>query len=320
MKKAYLIFFAVFFALIGLIPSISLKGKGQKGGGLSGLSGEASFSVLCPDGNVKILSAKEYLFGVLCAEMSPESPDEALKAQAVAAFSFAKYKASERRKNPPADLCGADLYADSSKDQGYIPKEEAVKKWGQKADEYTKKLNRVLEQTVGVYLSFEGECALTLYHGISAGRTDSAETVFGTALPYLVPVQSASDLLEPDYCTESTVSFEEFFNRLNGLCGGTLEFSEDFYGGKDCSDSGTVKTMNLFSRDFSGKEIREAFKLRSANFDIEVDDGKTEVRFVVRGYGHLVGMSQAGAVSMAKNGDDFKEILLHYYPGCQIVG
>ncbi len=107
--------------------SINLKGKGQKGGGLSGLSGEASFSVLCPDGNVKILLAKEYLFGVLCAEMSPESPDEALKAQAVAAFSFAKYKASERRKNPPADLCGADLYADSSKDQGYIPKEEAVK-------------------------------------------------------------------------------------------------------------------------------------------------------------------------------------------------
>ena len=96
MKKAYLIFFAVFFALIGLIPSINLKGKGQKGGGLSGLSGEASFSVLCPDGNVKILLAKEYLFGVLCAEMSPESPDEALKAQAVAAFSFAKYKASER--------------------------------------------------------------------------------------------------------------------------------------------------------------------------------------------------------------------------------
>ena len=265
MKKAYLIFFAVFFALIGLIPSINLKGKGQKGGGLSGLSGEASFSVLCPDGNVKILLAKEYLFGVLCAEMSPESPDEALKAQAVAAFSFAKYKASERRKNPPADLCGADLYADSSKDQGYIPKEEAVKKWGQKADEYTKKLNRVLEQTVGVYLSFEGECALTLYHGISAGRTDSAETVFGTALPYLVPVQSASDLLEPDYCTENTVSFEEFFNRLNGLCGGTLEFSEDFYGGKDCSGNGLNETARFFIVHFLPPHKETALQFPSQN-------------------------------------------------------
>ena len=78
--------------------------------------------------------------------------------------------------------------------------------------------------------------------------------------------------------------------------------------------------MTLFGNKFTGRQMRDIFSLRSANFDIETDGDKKNITFTVRGYGHLVGMSQAGAKTMAQNGADFREILLHYYPGCEIVG
>ena len=69
-------------------------------------------------------------------------------------------------------------------------------------------------------------------------------------------------------------------------------------------------------KTFSGQKIREAFNLRSANFDLKYEDKKFV--FTVRGFGHGVGMSQYGALFMAKEGSNYKEILKWYYTGCEI--
>lgn len=321
MKKGYLIFFALIFALMTFTPLLALRPKEeQKPPQQKTENQNQSFKLLMEDGSVKELSAKEYIFGVVAAEMSADSPKEALKAQAVAAFTFAMERKTARETSPPADLKGADLYADSSKDQGFLTRDKAREKWGERADEYEKNIDDALKQTAGISLRYEGKYASALYHAISGGRTESAENVFGSAVPYLVSVQSAGDILQEGYCTSKTVTFEEFFSLLNGFCGGSLTFCEDYYGGKECTDSGTVKTMTLFGNSFTGRQMRDIFSLRSANFDIETDGDKKNITFTVRGYGHLVGMSQAGAKTMAQNGADFREILLHYYPGCEIVG
>lgn len=76
-----------------------------------------------------------------------------------------------------------------------MTKEQAREKWGQKADEYEQKLNKIVDETAGVSVRYDGSFALTLYHAISAGRTESAQNVFGEDIPYLVPVQSVGDIL-----------------------------------------------------------------------------------------------------------------------------
>ncbi len=84
----------------------------------------------------------------------------------------------------------------------------------------------------------------------------------------------------------------------------------------DYSPSGTVISLAVGETSFTGQQLRNAFSLRSANFDLVYEDGS--FRFTVRGYGHGVGMSQHGACCMAEQGSRFDEILLWYYPGCQV--
>ena len=66
-----------------------------------------------------------------------------------------------------------------------------------------------------------------------------------------------------------------------------------------------------------GSQVRTTFGLRSASFDVEVQDGK--LVFFVTGYGHGVGMSQYGANEMAKEGRTWREIIQHYYTGVTIA-
>lgn len=320
MKKGYLILFAVIFFMMIVFPLPCLKTDGRYESNSRKIDGEnQSFKVIFQNGSIREMSAKDYVFGVLAAEMSPEAPEQALKAQAVCAYTFASRKKADRKTSPPSEFKGADISADYHIDQGFLTKEQAREKWGEKADEYEQKLNCIVEETAGVSVRYDGDYALTLYHAISAGRTESAENVFGEDIPYLVPVQSVGDILCDECCSTAEFSKDEFAQKIKDISGlAETEFSEGFIGQKQCSDSGTVLSIELFGQSFSGKDIRNAFSLRSANFDIEFDEEQSVVKFSVRGYGHLVGMSQKGAEIMAENGSDYKEILLHYYPGCKV--
>lgn len=66
----------------------------------------------------------------------------------------------------------------------------------------------------------------------------------------------------------------------------------------------------------SGVEARTLFGLRSANFEVNID--QDAIKFTVKGYGHGVGMSQTGADSMAKEGKNYEEIIKHFYTGVEI--
>jgi stage II sporulation protein D len=64
------------------------------------------------------------------------------------------------------------------------------------------------------------------------------------------------------------------------------------------------------------RKIREDFNLKSTYFNIATEGDK--VIFNGRGYGHGVGLSQEGAIEMAKEGKTFTEILDYYYPNTKI--
>ena len=320
MKKFYVIFIALLFFIMLLCPifAIQKSDKGVKSAKpakavSTSASDKETFSIkMSEGGKIKKIAAKEYVFGVVAAEMPLEYKDEAVKAQAVAAYTYALYKKEEAAKAGR----NYDLGDSGANSQCYITRKAAREKWGAKADEYEKKLDKIIAKTSSYAILYDGKPILAAYHAISAGKTENASEIWGGEYPYLKTVDSVGDLLNPDYLTQVSVTSEEFAEKLKDK---GIDFSGDpagFLGEKKCTGVGSVITIAVCGKEISGEEMRAAFGLRSADFDAAFEDGKFV--FTVRGYGHGIGMSQYGAERMAEDGSNYIEILSAYYTGCKL--
>ncbi|MBO7519245.1 MAG: stage II sporulation protein D [Clostridia bacterium] len=260
-----------------------------------------SFRIKTKDKTVT-LSADEYITGVVAAEMPLSYGEEALKAQSVAAYSFALYRKGHKT--------GGDFdLTDSYKtDQSYLDEAALKEKWGSSFESNMATLKRIVEAVSGEYLSFGGEPALALYHSLSPGKTNPCADVFGSDLKYLVSVNSKSDTLSPDYKSVVTLSDGEVEKKLSSPAdkGGALKISKT---GK----SGCVKSVKYGKSSFTGVKLAGLLGLASPNFTLKHSSGK--YTFTCLGRGHGAGLSQYGAGQMASAGSNYKEILAHYYPG-----
>ena len=155
----------------------------------------------------------------------------------------------------------------------------------------------------------------SVYHALSSGQTESAENIWGDEIPYLKPVSSESDKLANDYISTAVFNAEELKEKLKKEITLTGDPS-NYFGECVRTSSGTVKSIDVCSKSLSGAELRNLLDLRSANFEVNFQGDN--FTFTTYGYGHGVGMSQYGANAMAKQGNNFKEILTHYYSGCKI--
>lgn len=262
------------------------------------------------DGTVRELNLEEYLCGVVAAEMPAEFENEALKAQAVAARSYAVH----RKNNPSPDHPGAQVCTDHTHCKAYKSKEDLSSLWGKDKNAYSKKIRNAVYSTSGEVLTYNGEVALAVFHSQSgSGRTESSKDVWGGDIPYLVSVESHGEESAPNFYSTVTVLFDDFKTKLSNEFPDILINSPDEIGEIDKSDGGSVKTIKIANQTISGKDIRRIFGLRSSCFKISADSNN--VTFEVTGYGHGVGMSQYGANAMAKEGFDYKSILTHYYTG-----
>lgn len=270
---------------------------------------ESTLKILLADkGEIIELSVEDYLFGVLAGEMPALYEPEALKAQAVCAYTFALW-----RKNENADN-NYDITNDYNTDQCYITPDDARKKWGDNADEYEKKLRDAIKAVKNEVLTYNGELTLSVYHSISGGKTESAKNVWGKDYPYLQAVSSVGDKLAKDYISTCLFTKQQIESALSVTLPEKLKGS---FTDIVRTDSGTVDTLKIGGKNFKGSEVRKALGLKSANFEVSLKDDK--FTFTVYGYGHGVGMSQNGANYMAQQGSDYKEILAHYYTNCNVV-
>lgn len=260
------------------------------------------------NGFIKEVETREYLIGCVAGEMSASYHKEALKAQAVAAHTYAAY-ISQRDAEI---LGGADISDDNSLYQSYINMNERKEKWGDNFEKNEKIISDAVDEVLFCYLTYNDHPALTTYHNICTERTESAENVWGEAYPYLISVTSIGDKLSPDYISESKISIEKFKSVLEK---NKIEYSDSILI-KSRFDSGYVKILEIGKSEITGSEFREMFSLRSADFDVKIKDD--QVTFECRGNGHFVGMSQYGADYMARQGFTFDEILSHYYPGTEL--
>ena len=267
-----------------------------------------TFKVLITETNqIEEVNVKDYLFGVVSAEMPALYETEALKAQAVCAYTFALW-----RKNQNADK-PYDITDNFKTDQCYISRQDALKKWGSKADEYAKKIESAINDTQNEMLTYNGEIILSVYHAVSGGSTERAKNVWGKDYPYLQSVSSVGDKLAKNYISEVSFTTEELKTIFNTQENITKNPFTDFTHTK----AETVKTVKFCNKEYKGTEIRTLLNLKSSNFETKYKNNS--VTFTVYGYGHGVGMSQNGANYMAQQGSSYKEILLHYYKGCEIT-
>ena len=256
---------------------------------------------------VENLPADGYLFGVLAAEISPSSEPEALKAQCVAAYSFALYR-KKSQQNADYDL--TDSY---KTDQSYLSESALKEKWGDSYGENAGKIKAAVSAVAGQYLSYGGEPALALYHSLSGGKTNACADVFGSDLPYLVSVESESDVLSPNYKSVFSFSEDELNKKLAEI---KTASGGDLFSGAQVAKSGAVKEIKFAGVSISGTKLSGLLGLPSPNFTVTYGAGA--YTFTCFGRGHGVGMSQYGAQQAALSGADWREILSHYYPGAEL--
>lgn len=266
-------------------------------------------------GEVAEVSRQDFVRGAVAAEMPASFHSEAMKAQAVAAHTYAIHNHLVQRASPDPALKGADFSADPGNLKVYITEAQAREFYGEKADLYWNKITAAADAVQDYVLEYEDEPIVAAYHAISAGTTEDASNVWTGSAPYLFPVESGGDLLAPDYETTVQVSAETLRSALADAYP-EITLGEDpaeWFGDITRSGSGYVLEAELGDGVVPGKDIRQLLDLRSHNFD--VTHGDAGFTFTVYGYGHGVGLSQYGADYLARQGEDYQAILGHYYTG-----
>ncbi|MGN0173532.1 MAG: stage II sporulation protein D [Acutalibacteraceae bacterium] len=330
MEKLYLCIFAIIFFAMLTIPVISMNDSVRSAAKKTAdkktttvIKTETKDTTKAQnEETVKVYMSKtkkinevkinEYLLGVCLTEMDESYHNEAIKAQAVAAHTLLLYRKAE---NSDKDY---DITDDYSIDQGYMDKSARKEKYGDETQELEQKAAKLIEQVKNKVIYYKNKPILAVYHDTSGGKTENAKDIWGGDYPYLQSVESISDLLNPSYLSTVTYTKTEFLSRFKAIGGKLPKKTSEYIGKSETTNSGTVKKITIGEKSFTGQKIREAFSLRSANFDLKYEDKK--FIFTVRGFGHGVGMSQYGANAMAKEGSDYQEILNWYYKNCEIKG
>lgn len=248
-------------------------------------------------GEIKNIELEDYIVGVVAGEMPASFNEEALKAQAIASRTYAMYK----MKNSNGTY---DLVTDKT-NQVYITEDKMKSLWQENFDYYFEKIKKAVYDTKDLIMTYNGDIILSLYFARSNGKTEDAIAVFGSNEEYLKSVESP----EENLTSEVTISKDKFCNKLNISCD-AINISNVLK-----SSSGRINSLNINDKTFKGTEIRTLFDLKSTDFDITID---SEIKFITKGYGHGVGMSQYGANKLAQNGKNYEEILKHYYQNINI--
>lgn len=269
-----------------------------------------------PDKTLQVIdtvSVEQYLYGVLPAEIGANAPAEALKAQAVAARTYAL-----KNRGKFASL-GFDL-DDTTRCEGY----DGI-------DGETPQSNAAVDATRGEVLTYDGRLIDAPYSSDSGGMT-ACDT--SGDYPYLQAVRDAPAKNGPDYgCSSKFHSWTKVFTKqqIGALLARSPrthvhQFASLAIDGYDQSGriaTATVTGVDGASKTVTGPQLREILGydvLRSTLVTLMVaPDG--DYQFDGKGWGHGLGMSQDGAVAMASApyDRDYKQILSHYYVGTRIT-
>ena len=249
---------------------------------------------------IQKIPLEEYIVGVLAGEMPINFDLEALKAQAVASRSYA-LKRMEYNKNKDYDV------VDSIMNQVYLDNDYLKEAWGFSYVKNINKLRSAVNSTIDEYLEYDNKVVDAMFFSTSNGYTEDSNNIFNFDCAYLKSVESPWDKdVSSAYLTTKIMNLTEFYKQLGIPYNKNLNIEIE-----KRSKTNRILLLKINNYEFKGTDIYNKLSLRSTDFSINLE-GET-VSITMKGYGHGVGMSQYGALGMAKAGYTYDEILAHYY-------
>ena len=255
---------------------------------------------------VNTIEIEQYIRGVLYHEVSHRWPMEAMKAQAVAARTYALYQ-MKKNKNDDYDVTG-DIYS-----QVY---------GGRNSERF--RTNIAVKRTLGEILVYNNKVLPAYFHASCGGHTENAKNVWGENLPPLAGVPCSFCARAPHANWKKNFRSQDIQEKL----------AADGYPGLGAirdiravsrNPSGRINNLLFTARDGATTTI-PGIKFRGIIGPNTVKSNKYEVvmkgyyfDLIGKGWGHGVGMCQWGAHQMAEDRYKYDEILIFYYPGAQIV-
>ena len=251
------------------------------------------------DGQRVEMELESYVTGVVLAEMPASFSMETLKAQAVAARTFAMYVCQIGRHDGAVctDYCCC---------QAYLPQEQYLQYYGGQQD--LQKIHSAVQATAGEVLTYGGEVICATYFSCSGGSTEAAIAVWGWEVEYLQTVDSPGEEFASVYSSTIVLSPEEL---EAALCLDLDGEPQSWFETISYTDGGGVDTVQICGIPYRGTTFRTLLGLPSTMFEITVQE--QQICITTFGYGHRVGLSQYGAEAMALSGYGYWDILSHYY-------
>ena len=240
---------------------------------------------------INLVDLEDYLLSVVPSEMPTSWHLEAVKAQSIAARSYAVANYWKNEKD------NYDV-KDTTVDQVYLGVESETISGNQACDE-----------TSGVVLKHNQKVISAFFHSTSGGATELGENVWGKEIPYVQSVVDYDDN-SPHFSWQRKFPVDQA-EKAFGLKTGSLLSIQPFW--KVASNR--VKQAAIVSLDnttiVTGERLRQLFKLPSSIFNVSFEDNS--YIFAGRGFGHGLGMSQYGAKTLAESGYNAAQILSYYY-------
>ena len=250
---------------------------------------------------VNYVDLEQYLYSVLGGEVYNSWPVETLKAQAVAARTYALYQRQTR---------GNTIY-----DVGNTIAWQVYKG----IEDEAPTLYTPVNATAGQVMAHNGRLILAAFHASSGGHTENVENVWSEPRPYLRAVPDF-DQGTPNFQWVERFSPQEMGRRISGVGNVVSVLPERI------SPFGRVLSMKIMgtngSRVVTGAALRQNLGLKSTWFSIAPEGSTstpTAFRIDGRGFGHGLGLSQWGAYNMGRSGANYQQILQHYYQGANLA-
>ncbi len=245
---------------------------------------------------INVVDLEDYLLSVVPSEVPSLWPKEVLKAQAIAARSYAVANFGKHKAE------GYDVKAtvDDQVYRGVIAESAET--------------NAAVAATSGLVLKNSNKVISAFFHSTSGGSTEVSENVWGKPLPYLKSVVDYDDAA-PQFTWRKTVTSQDLAKALLGSAQDSQALLGVLVIGRHPGDSQRVRDVLVVgqnsARVIAGTELRRLFNLPSTQFCLFQSD--SSYIFSGRGYGHGLGLSQSGAKALADNGYNAEQILSYYY-------
>jgi stage II sporulation protein D len=263
------------------------------------VSSRIMISIQVPAGLLE-LSMEEYLYGALAATIPSDYELETLKAQAILLRSsiIKQYREQVIEGAKAPNTLAMD-------DSTYRSSYERMELWGDQVDLFDAKMRQAVNETRGIYLTYQGTPLHGFYCLVSAGSTRSAEILPEVYSTYIRMIDCPKDYLCEAYLSEIVITNKQLEKRVGGSIG---EFKTDEAG---YCISVTIYQKNGETTKRSGEWLRVQLDLPSANFSLVHED--RQIRFFCKGNGHGFGMSQFAANELAKSGGSYESILTYFF-------